>query len=232
MIELFTEADSLVLDFFAGSSTTAHATLDYNRSDGGSRRFIMVQIAEPIDTSAETGKNAERLGLHTIADIGKERIRRAIEHMDADEQGQLDLRPDEDLGFKVFKLAPSTFRRWQPPQADTEEGLDRQLSYFDRGLEDGADPLHVIYEVILKEGYSLNAHIEPLDMPANQVYRVSQPEADAEERFFYVCLDDHVQDATLDALHLDKDTVFICLDTALDDSQKVNLAMQCLLKVI
>ena len=201
----------------------------------------MVQIAE----STAENSPAREAGYDSIAELGKERIRRVIANMqkgDQDGQLSLDLRPDEDLGFKVFKLAPSTFRHWQPPQGDTEGGLERQLSYFDRGLEDGADPLHVIYEVILKEGYSLNARIQPLDLESNRVFKVTDAPNQTlkvSETFrvspppsFYICLDDHVHDPTLDALHLDKDTVFICLDTALDDSQKVNLAMQCLLKVI
>ncbi|GEM_PF-5902235 len=70
----------------------------------------------------------------------------------------------------------------------------------------------------------------PLEMERNQVYRVT--DAGDDPATFYICLDDDVQDTTLDALPLDKDVAFVCLDTALDDSQKVNLSMQCLLKVI
>jgi hypothetical protein len=132
-----------------------------------------------------------------------------------------------------LKLAPSTFRRWEPPAGETARALGEQLSLFDRGLEAGADPIHVIYEVILKLGYSLNAHIELLDLESNRVYRVTDEEmGTSEPSRFYVCLDDELQDATIGALPLDKETTFVCLDTALDDSRKVNLAMQCLLKVI
>ena len=94
------------------------------------------------------------------------------------EEGQLemDLRPDEDLGFKVFKLAPSTFRQWERPEEETGESMMQQLSFFDTGLEEDADLQDVIYEVILKEGYSLNAGIEPLDVETNQVFKVTQPD--------------------------------------------------------
>jgi adenine-specific DNA-methyltransferase len=188
--------------------------------------------------------------LETIADIGKTRIRRVIEEMEAEEQGQLDLRPNEDLGFKVFKLAPSTFRHWEPPGGESTEALGEQLELFDLGLQEGAEPLHVIYEVILKLGYSLNAAIEPLDLESNRVFKVSDelvpgtsPQEGSkatgegltgalEPSHFFICLDDELHDATWDALPLDKETTFVCLDTALDDSQKVNLAMACLLKVI
>ncbi|MEA3339589.1 MAG: hypothetical protein U9R15_06455 [Chloroflexota bacterium] len=179
----------------------------------------MVQLPEPAESSS----------YFTIADVGKERIRRVIARMqeeNEDRQLSLGLHPDQDLGFKVFKLAPSTFRQWEPPEEEGAETLGEQLSLFDRGLAEDADPRHVIYEVILKLGYSLNAAIEPLELESNRVFKVIG------DRTFYICLDDELDNATLDALPLDKETTFVCLDTALDDSQKVNLAMHCLLKVI
>jgi adenine-specific DNA-methyltransferase len=229
LVEQSTVEDDCVLDLFAGSCSTAQAVLQQNRQDGKQRRFVCVQLPESLDEKSEVAKR----GFATVAEIGKERIRRAIARLqegDADGQLPLDLRSDEDLGFKVFKLTGSTFRRWEPPADESAAALEEQLVLFDRGLEAGADPLHVIYEVILKLGYSLNAPIESVVVESNQVYRVG--DAGATPAPFYICLDDDVQDATIDALPLDKETTFVCLDTALDDSQKVNLSMQCLLKVI
>jgi adenine-specific DNA-methyltransferase len=246
LIEQATTEQDIILDFFAGSGTTGQAVIDLSRQDGESRRFVLVQFPEP----APHDSPALELGLENIAEVGKERIRRVIAKIHESEdngQLQLDLSPDEDLGFKVFKLAPSTFRQWEPPEGEEAEALEEQLALFDRGLEQGADPRDVIYEVILKLGYSLNSTIEPLKLETNRVYRVTdevhQSKVDqtlkVSETFrvsppptFFVCLDDHLQTATLDALPLDNETTFVCLDTALDDSQKVNLAMQCLLKVI
>ena len=193
----------------------------------------MVQLAEP----ASEDSVAYQVGLGTIAEVGKERIRRVIARIqEGDEDGQLplDLGPDEDLGFKVFKLAPSTFRQWEPPEGEEAPALAEQLALFDRGVEEGSDPHDVIYEVILKLGYSLNARIEPLEGESNRVYRVTDEEGPdtSEPAQFYICLDDQLRDETIDALSLDRETTFVCLDTALDDSQKVNLAMTCLLKVI
>jgi len=222
-----TTENDIVLDFFAGSCSAAQAVLELNREDGGSRRFIMVQLPEPTD-------NPEFL---TIADIGKERIRRVIAQMEKQQEDQLPLETretPEDLGFKVFKLAPSAYRQWEPPEGEAADALARQLTLLDSGLKEDADPRHVIYEVILKLGYSLNAKIEPLDLESNRVYRVINEEipATSEPSHFYICLDDELDNVTLDALLLDKQTTFVCLDTALDDSQKVNLAMQSLLKTI
>jgi adenine-specific DNA-methyltransferase len=242
LVEQATVDDDLVLDFFAGSGSTAQAVLWQNRQDGGQRRFICIQLPEPLDEDSEVA----RRGFATVAEIGKERIRRVIAGMrqPAKGDGQLPLDMREvpaDLGFKVFKLAPSTFRHWEPPAGQEPEALEQQLALFEGGLEAGAEPLDVIYEVILKEGHSLNARIEPLALETNQVYRVTDEAPQTlkvSETFrvfppsFYICLDDEIHDATIDRLDLGRETVFICLDTALDDSKKVNLAMQCILKVI
>ena len=224
MLQIGTDAETgdLVLDFFSGSASTAHGVLAQNRTDGGNRRFIMVQFPEPLPLPEPH--------LDTIADMGRMRVRRVAEQMKAEEEGQFDLHPDEDLGFKVFKLAPSTFRPWEPPAGEGIEALGKQLALFDRGLQAGAAPRHVIYEVLLKLGYSLNARIASPELASNQVYRITDVGRIGNPT--YICLDDDVQDATLDALPLDKETTFVCLDTALDDSQKVNLSMACLLKVI
>jgi len=226
MLQIGTDAEAgdIVVDFFAGSASTAHAVLKQNREDGGNRRFVMIQFPEQLPEP--------EAHLNTIADMGRTRIHHVIEQMKAEDEGRFDLRPDEDgphsagLGFKVFKLTSSTFREWEPPESEEDQALGEQLSLFDRGLKEDADPRHVIYEVILKLGYSLNSRIEPLDLEGNRVYKVTG------ERTFYICLDDEIETATLDALPLDKQTTFVCLDTALDDSQKVNLAMGCRLKVI
>jgi len=232
MLQVSTRLDTgdLIVDFFAGACTTAQAVLQQNREDNGNRRFIMVQLPEITPRNSP----ARKVGYETIADIGKERIRRVIARMQAEREGQLLLetrKTPEDLGFKVFKLAPSTFRQWESPPDETADALTQQLALFDSGLEPDADPLDVIYEVILKEGYDLNAHIEELALESNRVYRVRQPEGKG-ERSFYICLDAALHPATFDSLPLDRETVFICQDAALDDSAKVNLAMQCLLKVI
>ncbi len=227
LVSLGSSNNDIVMDFFSGSATTAQAVFETNMKDDGARRFLLIQI----DEQTEEDSPARQTGYRTIADISKERIRRVIAQMQAEDEGKLDLRPDEDLGFKVFKLAPSTFRGWERP-ADAE-ALEAQLSYFDAGLKDGADPTHVLYEVLLKEGYSLNARIEDLELETNRVYRICQPEEATDlDRCFYLCLDDEIAEATLDLLPLDDQTVFICQDTALDDSQKVNLALGCLLKTL
>jgi adenine-specific DNA-methyltransferase len=106
MLQISTNPDSsdVVLDFFAGSGTTAHSVLQLNRDDDGNRKFIMVQLPEPTGSP----------DYPTIADIGKERIRRVIKKLNDDENGKLKAEdaPPQDRGFKAFKLTSSNFETW------------------------------------------------------------------------------------------------------------------------
>lgn len=229
------DQDFLILDFFAGSCTTAQAVLELDREDGGNRRFIMVQLPEPTPE----GSAAREAGFETIAEIGKERIRRVIARLKEQNQGQLDL-PDrdrpEDLGFRVYKLAPSNYRSWSGVEAEGEEPpppetyLD-QMELFTDALVDGWTPEGVIAEVALKEaGFGLNYRTETVDgLQGQTVYRVTDPDR---EQVFYLTLDEKVRLEALKALGLDRDTLFVCRASALDDETAANLALQCRLRVI
>jgi len=238
LVEQGAPEGGIILDFFAGSCTSAQAIFALNREDGVNRHFIMVQLPEALPEPKTVSDGAV---LSTVSEIGAERIRRVIGRMRAEDEEKLDLHLAEDLGFKTFKLAVSTLRQWGPPQGESGESLGEHLALFDRGLVEDANPMNVIYEVILKLGYSLNATIGTLDLESNRVFRVTDEEAQplleeeatvSEPPNFYICLDERLEDATISGLALDKETTFVCLDTALDDSQKVNLAMQCILRTI
>lgn len=232
MLELATSVSDrdIVLDFFAGSCTTAHALLELNRVDGGNRRFICVQLPEPLEPPKALDSSTI---LHTVAGIGKERIRRVIARIRQENEPQLP--PDthkaqEDLGFKVFKLAASNYRPWRGVDKDTPDAYAEQMERFTDPLVDGWTVVNVIYEVALKEGYGLICRIEPLPTIAgNTIYRVIDPE---KGQSFHLCLDDTIISETARALHLEKDDLFICRDVALDDETAANLALQCRLKTI
>lgn len=217
------EDDDLVLDFFAGSCTTAQAILELNREDGGNRRFIMVQLPEP------TGRD----DYATIADIGKERIRRVIARMREEDAGKLDLstrETPEDLGFRVYRLAPSHYRPWEGVEGETPEEYAGQMALFTDPLRPGWTAAGLLWEVALREGYGLDARVEPVDAVAtNAVYRVTDPDR---EQNFLICLDDRLHADTPAALGLGRDDVFVCRDAALDDALAANLALQCRLKTV
>ena len=219
----------VVLDFFAGSCATAEAVLELNGEDDGNRRFIMVQLPEPI----AAGSPAREAGYDTITDIGEERIRRVIAKMKQANEGQLPLETretPEDLGFKVFNLAPSNYRSWSGVDEDKPDAYAQQMGLFTDPLLDGWSAEDIIYEVVLKEGYGLNCRIEPVpSVEGNTVQQVSDPD---KEQSFYICLDSDILLSSLTPLNLDKEDVFICRDVALDDEAAANLALQCRLKTI
>ena len=235
------ESGHIILDLFAGSCTLAQAVLELNHEDDGNRRFIMVQLPEPTPEDSF----ARESGYETIADIGKERIRRVIAQMQREREGQLPLETretPEDLGFKVFKLAPSNYRLWRGVGEDTPDAYAEQMELFADPLVDGWTAENVIYEVALKEGYGLNCRIAPLPVPPPQageggdrrapgggIYRVTDPD---KEQSFTICLDNAIGLENLSALNLEKDDLFICRDVALDDEAAANLALQCRLKTI
>lgn len=226
-----TEESDIVLDFFAGSCTTAHAVLQQNREDGGNRQFIMVQLPEPTPPDSA----ARQAGYTTIAEIGKERIRRVIRKLQEEKNGQLTL-PEgeqaaapEDLGFRVFKLDRSHFIEWQSDVQDVSQ-LGLRFVQAESPLVEGWKPEHLLTEILLLQGFPLDSQVIPLDsIQSNHVQRVH---SDACEHDLFVCLDAAIHPDTIPHLHLRDQDVFICLDAALTDQLKVQLADTCNLKVI
>ncbi len=217
------EETDIVLDFFAGSCTTAQAVVDQNREDGGNRKFIMVQLPEP------TGNKNHP----TIADIGKERIRRIIAKMKKETEGKLDFKNGdkaEDLGFKVFKLAESNYKPWTGPEKKEPDAYAAQMAAFTDPFVPAWNLENVIWEVAIKEGYGLNSEIIHMTgIKENSVYRVTDPDTGQN---FRICLDEVLNPITLRALGLGKDDLFICRDKAMTDELAANLALQCRLKTI
>jgi len=149
--------DDIILDFFAGSCTTAHAVLARNKEDGGNRKFICVQLPEKCAEDSE----AFKAGYKTIAEIGKERIRRVIKKIQEEQDGKLDLdgNGDKDLGFKVFKLKESNFKIWRS-NIETEEELIAQMQKHLEPLDEHAKTEDVLYELLIKSGVQLTAKIK------------------------------------------------------------------------
>lgn len=220
LIQQATEEEDIVMDFFAGTATTAQATLEQNLIDEKNRTFICVQLPEKVE-DAEVSKE-----YNTLCDIGKERIRRVIKKLEKENKGKL-IKKDTDLGFKVFKLKKSNYKIWETYEGKDKKELAKQMELFKSPLVSGYNDLDVIYECVIKEGFSLNAEIKKTPVKSNKVYQASDGELS-----FYICLDQEIKDKTLDELGLNKSDVFICLDEALNDSMKTNLAVQCNLKTI
>jgi len=235
------EKDTIVLDFFAGSCTTAHAVLELNKEDGGNRKFIMVQLPEPCDEKSE----AFKAGYNTIADIGKERIRRVIKKIEEEraskkkeEQAQLFRTGDRlvapaspDLGFKVFKLDKSNFKPWEKLDADaSEEKIAKQLElHIDHIVPDSSQE-DILYEILLKAGFMPTERIEILHLENGRLVRAAvntnmnrvragfKPAPNTKTVFsiaegaLLICLEDEITRELIDAVAEAEPMQFICLD--------------------
>jgi adenine-specific DNA-methyltransferase len=149
--------NDIILDFFAGSGTLAQAVIEQNIADNGNRHFICIQL--PEKSGEDT--TAYKTGYATIADIGKERIRRVIHKLKA--ENPMFAGQGVDLGFKVFKLKPSNFKIWRGDFIEDEADLGRQLALFVDPVRAGAREENMLFELMLKSGYPLTAPVEKDD---------------------------------------------------------------------
>lgn len=164
------EQNDIILDFFAGSASTATAVINENKNSNKNLKFIVIQLPEL------TGKKTAQFkaGYKTIADIAKERISRAakkikVELSDENEKkkGELEFEKKEtkelDLGFKVLKLADSNFKQWQQLSAKDSKALEEQLKIFVDPVAKNAKTENMVYELLLKSGKDLNSKVEKKD---------------------------------------------------------------------
>jgi adenine-specific DNA-methyltransferase len=209
--------DEIVLDFFAGSCPLAHAVMRLNVKDGGNRKFICVQLAEPCDENSE----AYKAGFKTIADIGKERIRRAAKKIKKEQEGKLDFNGGKlDLGFKVFKLDESNFKQWRA-DIKTAEELEKRLSLFVDNVKSESTQENILYELIVKTGLDLNVKVEAKKVNRKQYFVI-------EKGKLIICLEEKITKGLVDKIISQKPEKFICLDRAFEnnDQLKTNSALQ------
>jgi len=208
--------DVLVMDFFAGTSTTAQAVFELNAEDGGGRRAICIQIPEPTPHTSEAWK----AGYNTIAEIGKERLRRAAAKIRAENPLFAG-----DLGFRVFKLDYSNIRSWEPNRDDLEETLTANLEH----IRPGRTESDILYELLLKLGLDLCVPIATWTIANKTVYSVGAG-------VLIACLDKHIDRDETEPLALGivawhkelapaGETTCVFRDSAFaDDVAKTNLA--------
>ena len=237
-LQIAGDKELIVLDFFAGSGTTAHAVLDLNKQDGGNRKFILVQLPEPIDP----GRGGfQTRPYETIADICKERVRRVINKLNAEDeapkdavipanagiQPRLDMdsglrRNDEtsgttDRGFRVFKLAESNFKPWDAQAAHDAEALAQQLEMHIEHIREARTPADILYEILLKSGYPPTASIEQMTLAGKTVYSIAGG-------LFLLCLEKELTLELIRAMAERKPERVVCLDQGFsgNDQLKAN----------
>ena len=208
--------DSIILDFFSGSATTADAVMRLNIEDGGNRKYIMIQLPEKCDEKEEAFKS----GFRNICEIGEERIRRAGDQIKADWENEhpsdtLFSSEEEfttDIGFKVFKLDSSNVNEWDSSlELDEKELAERLGEVFkpDRSKED------ILYEIMLKYGV-FDRQVEDINVNGKIMYRVGK-------RYMIVCLEDNIDPSDIKAIgELSPKTVIFKESGFTDDNAKLN----------
>ena len=169
------DPDAIVLDFFAGSGTTGHAVLEINKKDNGSRRYILVQIAEEINETSE---------FESIADVTKERLRSAAKTIKEENPESA-----ADLGFRVFKVDSSNVKTWEPNPDDLEQSL---LDHVDNIKADRSER-DILYETLLKLGLDLCAPIETRDFGGKAVNAIGNG-------VLFACFAERISEADVEEL--------------------------------
>lgn len=210
-ISWFTEKDDLVLDFFAGSGTTAHGVYLKNLEDQGNRKFILVQLPEKSADSS----TAYKAGYSTIADLSKERIRRAGTKLakSVDEELALEGEVNFDFGFKVFKLDRSNFKIWEG-SVEQANNLEKQLSLHVDHIAKASTPEDILYELLLKAGFSLTTKVEKVKIAGKEVFSIH-------EGALLICLEKELTQQLIDALAEANPVQVICLDEGFNGNDQL-----------
>lgn len=206
MLRIASDKDSIILDFFSGSATTAHAVMQLNAEDGGHRKFIMVQLPEKTDESSE----AYKAGYLNICEIGKERIRRAGRKI-REEAGLTAL--DLDIGFRVLRLDSSNMQDvYYNPAALTQD----LLSIATDNIKPNRTPLDLLFQVMLDLGVALSSPIARTEIDGKAVYDVA-------DGFLLACFDAGVTTETVTAIARRKPYYAVFRDSSMaDDSTATN----------
>lgn len=232
--------NSIILDFFSGSSTTAQSIFKLNAEDNHNRKFIMVQMSENLDKALSTASADEKPVIenaiellekinkpHNICELAKERIRRAGSKILEDAKlsplnSQLST---IDIGFKVYRLAKSNFTAFENISGTDKSALNDLFAAAEKEpLTEGwkERKSSVIAELCLRHGFMLDSQITKCpEYTRNEVYKIVEQN---EEKTMFVCLDEKLNEETAEKLKLEDGEKFICLDSAIGDQLKVQLA--------
>lgn len=205
----FFNKKAIVLDFFSGSATTAHATMQLNAEDGGNRKFIMVQLPEETDEKSE----AYKAGYENICEIGKERIRRAgkkILEENKDKEGIENL----DIGFRVLKTDSSNMKDVFYSPVDTQQSL---LDSLTDNIKEDRSPEDLLFQIMLDLGISLSSKIDVKEINGKNIFSV-------EDGFLIACFDKDITEETVKAIAEEQPYYAIFRDSSIaDDSVATNI---------
>lgn len=221
LISIATRSDSLVLDFFAGSGSAAHAVMELNLQDGGNRRFICVQLPEPTDEDSD----ARKAGYSTISAISRERLRRVGAQLEVTQETTLASSESVmDYGFRAYKLAESGFLKWRIQSSIAQNELEQHLMDLRDSANDSASATDLLVELLLKQGYSLSEDISSVAIDGVELLQVANG-------LIYAYLDQsHKPSATSlrEVLSRKPERLIILEDSFQgDDELKTNIFQEC-----
>ncbi len=199
--------NDIVLDFFAGSCTTGHSVINWNTSNSSNIRFICIQLPETIENS----------NFLTVADIGKERMRRVIKKIKKDDTGKFGLNSAQDRGFRVFKLAESNFKAWDASAPKDVKSLATQLELHVEHIRAGRTSEDILYEILFKSGFALTTLVEKIELTGKSVYSVASGG-------MLICLEKELTLESIRAMAELKPQRVVCLDLGFagNDQLKTN----------
>ena len=216
------KSDSVVLDFFSGSASTAHAVMSKNAEDGGHRKFIMVQLPEATDEKSE----AHKAGYKNICEIGKERIRRAGQKIrneqlgirnDADNSSLLTPNSSLDIGFRVLKCDTSNMKEVYYNPAEYEASL---FSRLEDNIKEDRTPEDLLFQVMLDLGILLSSKIQ---VRSEKVGMRSYSYFDVEDGYLIACFDKNIDEEVITAIAKQKPYYFVMRDSSMaNDSVATN----------
>ena len=205
-LQLYSDKDSLILDFFSGSATTAHAVMQLNAEDGGNRKYIMVQLPELTDEKSE----AYKAGYKNICEIGKERIRRAGTKIKADSPLTTQ---HLDTGFRVLKLDSSNMKDvFYSPKETSQLELFKMVD----NVKDDRTSGDLLFQVMLELGATLDSKIEESEVDGKTIYNVG-------DGYLVACFDQEVTDEVVKTIAKMQPTYAVLRDTGMaDDATATN----------
>ncbi|OQB65157.1 MAG: putative methyltransferase [Bacteroidetes bacterium ADurb.Bin141] len=215
------QGNGIYLDFFSGSGTLAQAIFELNLEDSGNRKFICVQLPEPIKvkpSDKEEQKKVKQNAVeflnslsrpHLISEISKERIRKVIKKIRDKNQNdsslfKVDIK-SQDLGFKVFKLSKSNFKIWDSTLEKEPEVIQAKLFEHIQHISPEAEQEAILYELLLKSGFELTTHIEKLTLAGLTVFSIAEGQ-------LLICLEKELTHDCIKAMAEMQPTRVICLD--------------------
>ena len=214
---LLSDSNDIILDFFSGSATTAHAVMQLNAEDGGNRKYIMVQLPEATDEKSE----AYKAGYKNICEIGKERIRRAAQKIKEEKAEKAkkdglfaDFKDEQDYGFRVYRLDSSNMQEVYYKPQDYNQN---QLDLFADNVKEGRTAEDLLTQVMLDWGLPLSLPIERKTISGKEVFVVAK-------NSLYCCFDDGIDEDFAKAIAQEKPLRIVFRDRGFkDDTAKENV---------